>query len=95
MKGIYHLVSSGALDDPRPWRVLSWSESQAMRTDETAWLEAWKRVHQVRPVIAWQSWPQELARDWLGLDCPPLPPPLPENVRALLEQARPLLVSGH
>lgn len=72
MKGILHLVSSGALDDSGP-----------------------PRVHQVRPVIAWQPWPQELARDWLGVDCPPLPPPLPENVRTFLENARPYLVTGH
>jgi hypothetical protein len=44
-------------------------------------------VHQVREVIAWQPWPEELTRDWLGLDCPPEPPPLPSNVRELLETA--------
>jgi hypothetical protein len=94
VKGILHLVSSVALDDA-PWRWVHWSEALAMRVDEAAWVKAWERVHQVRPVTAWQPWPQELARDWLGLDGPPLPPDLPENVRMLLEQARPLLISGH
>ncbi|MFJ4084925.1 hypothetical protein ACIP2Z_39030 [Streptomyces iakyrus] len=94
MKGILHLVESGALDDA-PWQWVHWSEVQNLRADEAAWVEAWKRVHQVRPVIAWQPWPQDLAQDWLGIDYSRLPPPLPENVRALLEQARPFLVSGH
>ncbi|MFK0159177.1 hypothetical protein ACIQVK_44790 [Streptomyces sp. NPDC090493] len=94
MKGILHLVESGALDDV-PWQWVHWSEVQGLHADEAAWVDAWKRVHKVRPVIAWQSWPWELAHDWLGLDRPPLPPPLPENVRALLEVARPLLISGH
>ncbi|QFG13204.1 hypothetical protein SEA_GILGAMESH_12 [Streptomyces phage Gilgamesh] len=86
MKGILHLVASGSLD-PRTGRWMHPCEVQAVRVDETAWAEAWQRV---RPVIAWQAWPEELARDWLGIDSP-APPPLPENVRELLKKARPLL----
>lgn len=92
MKGILHLVSSGELDASTE-RWLHWREVQAMRVDEHAWAEAWKRVHQVRPIITWQPWPRELALDWLGLDTPSSPAPLPENVRVLLEKARPLLES--
>ncbi|WP_180989481.1 hypothetical protein [Streptomyces cahuitamycinicus] len=49
---------------------------------------------QVRPVIAWQPWPLELARDWLGSDSLPPSSSLPENVLHLLERARPFIVSG-
>ncbi|MEV8344593.1 hypothetical protein [Streptomyces niveus] len=77
-----------------PIRIVHWREAEAMRVDEAAWAEAWSRVHQhqVRPVIAWQPWPGELARDWLGLGRPPL---LPQNVRSLLEEARPLLTNNN
>ncbi|MGV9509325.1 hypothetical protein ACWDQZ_27370 [Streptomyces tendae] len=92
VKGILHLVASGEID-AATGRWLHPCEVQAMRVDENAWVEAWKRLHQVRPVIAWQPWPWELARDWLGWEEPPQPPPLPEHVRALLEVARPLLKS--
>ncbi|MGX1268040.1 hypothetical protein [Streptomyces phaeoluteigriseus] len=51
--------------------------------------DRWRWVHHVRPVIAWQPWPWELARDWLNLDQPPAPPALPENVRLLLKAAAP------
>jgi hypothetical protein len=91
VKGILHLLSSGALDGP-PWRRwVHWSEAQARRVDEAAWAKAWTRV---QPVAAWQPWPEELARNWLGLDLPSSPPPIPENVRTLLEKARPHLHSG-
>ncbi|MFC9280854.1 hypothetical protein [Streptomyces collinus] len=45
----------------------------------------------VRQVVIVQPWPWELARDWLGVEEPPQPAPLPEHVRALLETASPLL----
>jgi hypothetical protein len=102
VKGIYHLVSLETLDDARPY--LRWSESHAMRTDETAWMEVWKRVHparvkagldQVVPLVAWTPWPEELALQWLGLEPSETTPALPENVLILLEKARPLLVRRH
>ncbi|MER6616314.1 hypothetical protein [Streptomyces xantholiticus] len=48
MKGLLHAVSTTAT----PWGWLHWSEVQAMRVDETAWVEAWKRVHDLdRPLL--------------------------------------------
>lgn len=86
MKGI--LGDLQAFETAGPWRIIHWSQAEELRADEAAWAEVWKRV---RPVIAWQVWPEELARDWLGIDGPPPPPPLPENVRLLLQKTRPLL----
>jgi hypothetical protein len=43
----------------------------------------------VRQVVILQPWPWELARDWLGVEEPPQPAPLPKHVRALLEAASP------
>ncbi|MCG8971792.1 hypothetical protein [Streptomyces sp. CL12-4] len=89
MKGILHLVSSGE-PDTAPCQWLHWSQVQVMSMDEAAWAETWKGV---RPLVAWQCWPEELVRDWLGIDPPAYPPLLPENVRILLEKASPLLVA--
>ncbi|MFI5990231.1 hypothetical protein ACIBAC_00055 [Streptomyces sp. NPDC051362] len=69
MKGILQLVDE--FDGSMPWQVLHWLEAEAMRVDEAAWAEAWKRVNP-----------------------PEHPSTLPENVRTLLQKARPLLVSG-
>ncbi|MDI3102080.1 hypothetical protein QJ054_34145 [Streptomyces sp. AN-3] len=91
MKGILHLVASGE-SDTAPCQRLHWSQVQVMSVDEAAWVQTWMRVgDQVRPLVAWQCWPEQLVRDWLGIDPPAKPPPLPENIQALLEMARPLL----
>ncbi|CAL9326628.1 hypothetical protein [Streptomyces sp. SudanB91_2054] len=93
MKGILHLVASGK-PITAPCQLLHWSQVSVMSVDEAAWAETWKRRgDHVRPVAAWQCWPKELVLDWLGIDLPDSPPPLPENVRTLLEAARPLLKS--
>ncbi|MFF4902222.1 hypothetical protein [Streptomyces sp. NPDC001068] len=102
MKGLYAtLLEDGWLEARGPRRILHWLEAEAERADEAAWAEAWKRTHparvkadldQVVPLVAWTPWPEELALEWLGLEPPPAPPALPENVRILLEKARPLLV---
>lgn len=45
----------------------------------------------VRCVVAWQSWPAELAREWLGVDFPEPQPAACLSVQALLQEAAPLL----
>lgn len=99
MKGLLAFVDE--FSDFDVTKVLHWLEAEAQRADEAAWAEAWNRVHPARPaadprhvktIAAWTVWPTELAQEWLGLDLPDDPPPLPENVRDLLEKARPLLI---
>jgi hypothetical protein len=51
----------------------------------------WRAVPAPRTVTIWQDWPAALAQDWLGLEAPPVPPPIPHSVRQLLEAAAPLL----
>lgn len=43
-----------------------------------------------RLITAWQPWPVELAREWLGLEFVDLPPAA-RAVQALLREAEPLL----
>lgn len=43
-----------------------------------------------RALVVWQHWPEELAREWLGIDLPGTSD-VHDNVATLLQIARPLL----